>query len=302
MSVYPTYLGLRDLPERVQLLKEKLQPCTVCPFHCGIDRFTARSGRCGMGYAPKVASWSLHHGEEPPISGERGSGTIFLSGCSLHCDFCQNYPISQLRHGQEMSITELTECMLELQEKGAHNINFVTPTHFVPQIVEALHLAVGRGFHLPIVYNTSGYDDLETLQLLDGIVDIYLPDMKYCDDRMAKRYSGARHYVSVNRKAIGEMYHQVGGLTLDSEGLVRRGLIVRHLVLPGDLSGTAEVLRFVAGLSTSIGISLMSQYFPAHRAAEHTELQRKITREEYDQALEALDHYGLLKGWIQPLE
>jgi len=302
MPDYPTYLGLHDLTKRVELLKEKLKPCTVCPYHCGTDRFAANTGRCGMGYAPTVSSWSIHHGEEPPISGQRGSGTIFLSGCPLRCAFCQNYPISQLRHGQEMSTDELGDLMLELQNRGAHNLNFVTPTHFVPQIVEALHIAVGRGFHLPIVYNTSGYDDLETLRLLDGIVDIYLPDMKYNDDLLAKRYSGARNYVSVNRRAIEEMYRQVGGLALDEEGIARRGLVVRHLVLPGGISGTREVLQFIAGLSTSIGISLMSQYFPAHRAADYEELQRKLTPQEYDQALEALDHFKLTNGWIQPLD
>ena len=302
MPVYPTYLGLHDLPQRIQQLKDKLRSCTVCPFHCRIDRFTESSGRCGMGYKPTVSAWSIHHGEEPPISGERGSGTIFLSGCSMRCVYCQNYPISQLRHGREMSTDELSECMLELQDKGPHNINFVTPSHFAPQIVEALYSAVGRGLRLPVVYNTSGFDDLETLQLLDGIVDIYLPDMKYCDDQLAKRYSGADRYVSVNRMAVKEMYRQVGGLTLDSDGIVKRGLVVRHLVLPGGISGTREVLRFVADLSTSIGISLMSQYFPAHRAAECSELQRKLTPQEYDEALEALGYYKLRKGWIQPLD
>jgi putative pyruvate formate lyase activating enzyme len=255
-----------------------------------------------MGYEPRVSSWSLHHGEEPPISGSGGSGTIFLSGCPMHCAFCQNYPISQLRHGQDMGVEELGEKMLELQRKGAHNINFVTPTHFAPQIVEALHIAADRGLRLPIVYNSSGYDDLHTLRLLDGIVDIYLPDMKYSDDAHAKLYSGATDYVSVNRRAVAEMFRQVGGLVLDSEGIATRGLIVRHLVLPGGISGTAEVLEYIAGLSTSIGISLMSQYFPAHRAEEYGELQRKLTQQEYEQALEALDRCSFANGWIQPLD
>ena len=302
MPYHPSYLGLHDLPRRIEMLKDRLSHCTVCPFHCGTDRFTANTGRCGMGYAPTVSSWSIHHGEEPPISGERGSGTIFLSGCGMRCAFCQNYPISQLRHGREMSIVELSSCILELQSKGAHNINFVTPTHFMPQIVEALHIAAGMGLNLPIVYNSSGYDDIETLRLLDGIVDIYLPDMKYSDDLAAKRYSQAPDYVSVNRRAIEEMYRQVGGLLLDEKGIAKRGLIVRHLVLPGGISGTREVLRYLAGLSTSIGISLMSQYFPAHLAAEYDLLQRKLTLKEYDQALETLQQYGFANGWIQPLD
>ena len=302
MPNYPTYLGLRDFPRRIDSLKEKLRPCTICPFRCGTDRFTSNTGRCGMGYAAKVSSWSIHHGEEPPISGQRGSGTIFLSGCPLRCVFCQNYPISQLRHGREMSNDELSSCMLELQKKGAHNINFVTPTHFAPQIVEAIHIALGRGFHLPIVYNSSGYDDPETLQLLDGIIDIYLPDMKYSENLLAKRYSEAPHYVSVNRMAIEEMYRQVGGLALDEKGIAKRGLLVRHLVLPGGISGTRKVLQFIASLSTSIGISLMSQYFPAHRANDYQELQRKLAPRDYDQALEALNEYNLRNGWIQPID
>jgi putative pyruvate formate lyase activating enzyme len=254
-----------------------------------------------MGYAPKVSSWSIHHGEEPPISGENGSGTIFLSGCPLRCAFCQNYPISQLRHGREMSIGDLSDCMLELQEKGAHNINFVSPTHFTPQIVGALHIAAGRGLMLPLVYNSSGYEDVQTLKLLDGIVDIYLPDMKYSSDSHAKQYSAAPNYVSVNRKAIEEMFRQVGGLVLDNRGIARRGLIVRHLVLPGGLSGTEDVLHFIAGLSTSVGISLMSQYFPAHRACEYEELKRKLTEEEYSRALETLSRHNFSHGWTQPL-
>ena len=302
MPSYPAYMSRSDHGQSIELLKQKLSPCTVCPFQCGVDRFTDNAGRCGMGYKPRVSSWSLHHGEEPPISGSRGSGTIFLSGCPMRCAFCQNYPISQLRHGQDMSVEELAEKMLELQRKGAHNINFVTPTHFVPQIADALHIASDRGLRLPIVYNSSGYDDVHTLRLLDGFIDIYLPDMKYSNDAHAKLYSGATDYVSVNRSAIEEMFRQVGGLVLDSDGMARRGLIVRHLVLPAGISGTGEVLEYIAGLSTSIGISLMSQYFPAHRAEEYKELRRKLTQNEYEKALGLLDRYSFSNGWIQPLD
>jgi len=298
-TTYPSYLYAVDLHERARLLRARLAPCTVCPFRCSIDRFSESSGRCGMGYRPKVASWSLHFGEEPPISGERGSGTIFLSGCPMECVFCQNYPISQLCHGREIEIDGLASCMVELQQKEAHNINLVTPTHFVPQIVEALERAVQRGLSIPIVYNSSGYDDVETLKLLDGIVDVYLPDMKYGDDEMARRYSGAIRYVETNRAAIREMYRQVGGLELAGDGIARRGLIIRHLVLPGGISGTARVLEFIAGLSTSIGVSLMSQYFPAHRAVELPELRSKTTRKEYEEAVNLLDRFGLENGWVQ---
>jgi putative pyruvate formate lyase activating enzyme len=253
-----------------------------------------------MAALPKVASWSLHHGEEPPISGDRGSGTIFLSGCPMECVFCQNYPISQLCHGTELGIDELASRMIELQDSGAHNINFVTPTHFTPQIVRSLHRAAQRGLSIPLVYNSSGYDDVDTLELLDGIVDLYLPDMKYGDDEPALRYSGAVKYVETNRAAVAEMYRQVGGLELDEDGIARRGLIIRHLVLPGDISSTARVLEFIAGLSTSVGVSLMSQYFPAHRAVSMPALQRRLTEEEYERALGLLDEYGFTLGWIQP--
>jgi putative pyruvate formate lyase activating enzyme len=251
---------------------------------------------------PKVASWGLHFGEEPPISGTRGSGTVFFSGCPLRCVFCQNYPISQLANGNEVSIEWLAVRMLDLQNRGAHNINFVTPTHYVPQIVEALAVAVSRGLSIPIVYNSSGYEDLETLRLLDGVVDVYLPDMKYGDDEQAARCSSAPGYVSVNRAAVAEMYRQVGDLFLDGEGIAVRGLIVRHLVLPGNIAGTRMVLEFVASLSPTVTIALMSQYFPAHEAPGIPGLDRKLTREEYESVTELLDEYGLENGWTQPLE
>ena len=299
LKLHPSYVAADDLSERARVLRSFLAPCRVCPLHCGIDRFIESAGRCGMGYRPRVASWSLHRGEEPPISGERGSGAIFLSGCPMSCVFCQNYPISQLRHGREMEITELASRMVELQRQGAHNINFVTPTHFVPQIVEALELAAGEGLSVPLVYNSSGYDEVETLKMLEGLVDVYLPDMKYGNDDMAFRYSGVRDYVEKNRAAVREMYRQVGTLKLDEKGIAFRGLLVRHLVLPGGVSGTEGVLEFIASLSPSIGVSLMSQYFPAHEAVGIPELGRKITEEEYEKALELLDRFGLMDGWVQ---
>jgi putative pyruvate formate lyase activating enzyme len=213
--------------------------------------------------------------------------------------FCQNYPISQLRHGREVETGELASRMVELQGQGAHNINFVTPTHFVPQIVETLDRAVKEGLSIPIVYNSSGYDDVESLRMLEGIVDLYLPDMKYGDDERAFLYSGVAGYVKTNRAAVAEMYRQVGDLELDEKGIAVRGLIVRHLVLPGGISGTDRVLEFLAGLSPSIGVSLMSQYFPAHEAVDLPELKRKITRREYENALDVLDRFGFVNGWVQ---
>jgi len=269
-----------------------------------VNRLQGKQGFCRAGAQPKVASWNVHPWEEPPISGTRGSGTIFFSGCTGRCLFCQNYPISQLGVGNEVSVERLAEMMLELQHKGCHNINLVTPTHFVPQIMAALPYAIERGFRLPLVYNTSGYEMLETLELLEGVVDIYLPDAKYADDETARRLSGFVGYVEANRAALKEMYRQVGEeLALDDEGIAWRGLIVRHLVLPDGLAGTPEVLRWLAEhLSPRVHVSLMDQYFPAHKAVGHPILGRKITVEEYEEALSAFDEAGLENGWKQEHE
>lgn len=298
-TAHPSYLRHRDLAEVSRILKKKLSPCELCPFRCGAERARGRLGRCRSGYLPKIASATLHSGEEPPISGERGSGTIFFSGCPLRCAFCQNYPISQYCNGNEISEEELAGEMLELQVKGAHNINLVTPTHFVPQIVSAIRIAADRGLRMPIVYNSGGYEDVEVLKLLEGIVDIYLPDMKYGDDENALKYSGVPHYTAVNRAAIREMFRQVGEPVFGEDGIMIRGLVIRHLVLPYGLSSTERVLEFIASLSRGIGISLMGQYFPAHRALSIPELMRKITPREYETALELLDRYGLENGWFQ---
>jgi putative pyruvate formate lyase activating enzyme len=246
-----------------------------------------------------VASYNVHHGEEPPISGTKGSGTIFLSGCTGRCLFCQNYPISQLGTGEEVSESRLAGMMIELQDRGCHNINFVTPTHFSPSIVAAISLAAAQGLSIPIVYNTSGYERVETIRLLSGIVDIYLPDAKYADDTVATRLSGFPEYVEHNRAALKEMYAQVGNL-VTREGIAARGLIIRHLILPDGLAGTSEVLRFIADeLSPDIPVSLMEQYFPAYRALTHETLSRRITADEYDEALKSFDDRGLHNGWIQ---
>jgi len=247
-----------------------------------------------------VSSVNLHFGEEPPISGYRGSGTIFFTSCNLRCVFCQNYPISQLRHGKEVSVRDLADAMLKLQDKGAHNINFVTPTRHVHQIMDALRIAYERGLEIPLVYNTGGYDSVEMLRLLEGVVDIYMPDMKYSDPEMGRKYSGIPDYPQVNREAIKEMHRQVGDLVIDDEGIARKGLLVRHLVLPEGIAGTEDVLRFLAEeVSRDTYISLMRQYFPAYKAVNMPPLDRRITEEEYREAVELLDKYGLTRGWIQ---
>jgi putative pyruvate formate lyase activating enzyme len=278
-----------------------LARCELCPHGCGVDRLAGERGVCGMGDLPKVSSWNLHAWEEPPISGHRGSGTIFFSGCTGRCCFCQNYPISQLGYGDVVSISRLANMMLELQRRGAHNINLVTPTHFVPAILAALPHAVRQGLRLPLVYNTSGYERVETLRLLEGVVDIWLPDAKYADDAVARRLSGFQNYVEHNRAALREMLRQVGAeLVVDSEGLARRGLIVRHMVLPDGLAGSAAVLAWIAQeLCPQVHVSLMDQYFPAHRAVGDPVLGRKLRPEEYAAALEAIDASGLENGWCQ---
>lgn len=296
-----------DIDSKIRLIKSRLKKaysllgsCRVCPRQCGVNRLRDEIGFCGMGFRPVVSSDNLHHGEEPPISGFRGSGTIFLTGCNLGCVFCQNYPISQLGHGNQTKIPQLADKMLRLQEAGAHNINFVTPTHFTPQIMGSLLIAYENGLEIPIVYNCGGYESLEMVKLWDGIIDIYMPDMKYSDPEMAKRYSSAPDYPEVNRRAIKEMFRQVGDLQLDDEGIAQKGLLIRHLVLPEDVSGTKEILRFIADeISSDTYISLMSQYFPAHKATTMTPLNRQITRLEYEKAKEYLEFFGLQRGWVQ---
>jgi len=304
--VPPSYLDLwatGELRERARRAARILKACRLCPRHCGVDRTRGERGFCRSGLFPSVSSHNVHHGEEPPISGARGSGTIFLTHCNLHCVFCQNYPISQLGVGREKSVEALAQMMLDLQERGCHNINWVTPTHFVPQILDALCAAVQGGFRLPLVYNTNGYDSLETLELLEGIVDIYLPDMKYADERAARAYSQAPNYPVVNALAIREMYRQVGRGRYAEDGTMERGLIIRHLLLPNGLAGTENMARFVAEtLSGKCPVSLMTQYFPAYRAKGFPKLRRRLSRQEFTDALKILDRHRLLGGWMQDME
>jgi putative pyruvate formate lyase activating enzyme len=293
-----------ELEVRIEAAYSNLESCKVCPRECGVNRLKDdKLGFCRSGLNPVIASVSSHHGEEPPISGTKGSGTIFFANCNMRCEYCQNYPISQLGNGVERTAGELACQMMYLQEQGCHNLNLVTPTHYVPQILKALGIARERGLNLPIVYNTSGYDSVEMLTLLDGVVDIYMPDMRYSDNTSAVRYSVAPYYVQVNRAAVQEMYRQVGNLVMDKDGIATRGLLVRHLVLPNGVSGTEEVMKFLAQeISKDVYVSLMSQYFPAYRSAESKQLSRRITEEEYDEAYAMKIKYGLKKGWVQNFE
>jgi len=289
-----------ELLQRVREAYSRLEECDLCPHDCRVNRIKGGRGICGAGLRPKIASANVHRGEEPPISGSKGSGTIFLSGCSLKCMFCQNFPISQLGNGEDITTVELAARMLRLQRQGVHNINFVTPTHYLPQILAALWLAIPRGFSLPIVWNTSGYEKVDVLRLLDGVVDIYLPDMKYVDEQHAVEISSAPGYRDTNCAAVLEMLRQVGNLQLDDDGIAERGLIIRHLVLPGRKAGSRETLAWIAdNLGPYTHIALMNQYFPAHRAVESAELGRKVSADEYAEAVAVLEEFGLENGWVQ---
>ncbi|HBC47936.1 MAG TPA: radical SAM protein [candidate division Zixibacteria bacterium] len=288
----------RRVPEALAMLDD----CIICPRECHVNRTTGSTkGICGVDSRLKISSANLHYGEEPPISGSRGSGTIFLSGCNLKCVYCQNYPISQLRNGEIVTFDELSQMMLDLERRGVHNINLVTPTHYVPQLMAAMLITYKSGLSIPIVYNTSGYDSVDILRLLDGIVEIYMPDMRYAKPEMARCYSAAKDYPEMNRAAIKEMYHQVGDLQIDDDGIAIQGLLVRHLVLPENIAGSEEIFRFIAEeISVETHVSLMSQYFPAHKAISMDKVNRRILKQEYQEALEAFERAGLGNGFIQP--
>lgn len=292
----PSYLGLHrsgELARRAALARQHQQACDLCGHGCGIDRATG-SGVCRTGQMARLASAGPHHGEEDPLRGWRGSGTLFFGGCNLHCVYCQNHDISQRPAGPEVGAETLAAAMLGLQAAGCHNLNLVSPSHVVAEILEALVVAVARGLRLPLVYNTGGFDSPAALALLDGVVDIYMPDVKYADPAVARRYSRAADYVRVNRAALREMHRQVGDLELDPDGLAVRGLLVRHLVLPGGLAGTAEVVRFLAEeISRNTYLNLMAQYRPAYRAREYPPLNRPLSAAEYAEALALARAAGL---------
>lgn len=302
-DLVPGYVYLYNdgvLQRRAEVLAAKLDRCELCPRACGVDRNGGKVGFCGIDAHPKIAAINLHHWEEPPISGTGGSGTIFFSGCTMKCVFCQNYPISQLGVGRIMSVEDLASGMLRLQKRGAHNINLVTATHQMAAVFKALLLAVPLGLRIPLVYNSSGYESLDILKLLDGIVDIYLPDIKYSDSHTAKKYSGAGDYVGINREALVEMWRQTGPIRTDRNGIARKGTIVRHMVLPEGLSGTEESLSFLAReIGPEIWISLMNQYFPAYKGPDLPPLDRKVTEDEYETAFRILTTLGFLNGFVQ---
>ena len=274
--------------------KAVLEECCLCPRHCGVNRLAGESGKCRVTSQVAVSSYGPHFGEEAPLVGRHGSGTIFFACCNLQCIFCQNYTISHFGEGSVVDNEELARMMLSLQSSGCHNVNLVSPTHVVPYILEALELAVSRGLHLPIVYNSGGYDSVETLKLLDGVVDIYMPDMKYSDEKTAERFSGVKNYPEVNRAAVKEMHRQVGGLQIDGQGVAQRGLLVRHLVLPNGLAGTEAVVRFLAQeVSTNTYLNVMAQYHPCYQAFDIPQLARPVSREEFNEAVDLAHRQGL---------
>jgi putative pyruvate formate lyase activating enzyme len=293
----PAYLQLApgELARRATDAYRHLEDCDLCARYCFVDRRRGIEGAaCRTGERARVASYGAHHGEEDPLRGRAGSGTIFFTWCNLRCVYCQNWDISQRPAGREVEPREIADMMLELQAAGCHNINLVTPSHVVAQIIAAVADAAPRGLRLPLVYNTGGYDSREALALLDGIVDIYMPDMKYGDSALARRYSKVRNYVEANRAAVKEMHRQVGDLILDEHGIAQRGLLVRHLVLPHGIAGSEQVLAFLAEeISTNTYLNLMDQYRPCYRADEYPDLDRPITREEYREALDAAARHGL---------
>jgi len=282
------------LQERTEKALAFLQSCTICPRLCQVNRREGEKGICRAGRLPKVSSYSPHFGEERPLVGLHGSGTIFLTHCNLRCRFCQNYSISHLGEGRDVSSKRLARMMLELQSQGCHNINFVTPTHYVPQILEALPAAIEKGLRIPLVYNSSGYDSVLTLKLLDGIFDIYMPDFKFARSGPAEEFCRAADYPEVAHQAVKEMHRQVGDLVLDERGIARRGLLVRHLVLPEGQAGTTEVVRFLADeISPDTYLNIMDQYHPCGDIPPRSPLGRRISSDEYEEALETARKAGL---------
>jgi len=295
-----------ELERRAQALEARLASCDICPRECGVNRLQDEFGYCHSGRLPVVSTVCAHNGEEPAISGTAGSGTVFFGNCNMRCVYCQNYQISQNWRNQklkEMDCRSLAEKMLSLQDGlGCHNINFVSPSHFVPQLLRAVVEAVPMGLRVPLVYNSSGYDSIATLKELDGVVSIYLPDLRYASDKWARRFSHARDYVTRAREAIKEMYRQVGDLVTDESGLAQRGLIVRHLILPNALAGSEESLAWLVGeVSPTVTVSIMSQYMPMHRAPRIPLLGRKITADEHEEVLRLLNDLGIENGWVQEM-
>ncbi len=306
----PSYLALYEsgeLERRVHALEKLLLNCTVCPLDCGNNRMENQLARCFSGRLPIVSAYTPHFGEEPALTGTGGAGNVFFGNCNLRCVYCQNYQISQAHKAQlknEVTHERLAEMMLELQSRGCHNINFVSPTHFAPQVARAVLLAAGRGLRLPIVYNTNAYDSVEVLRLLEGVVGVYLPDLKYADSAEGYTYSKVPHYAERARAALKEMYRQTGDeLVFGPDGMLRRGLVVRLLVLPNDLAGVRESLEWIREeLSPRVAVSLMAQYYATNKAAtdeRYTLLSRRISESEWWRAVSLLERLGMEEGWMQ---
>ncbi len=296
IPAYRKTLQTGELEEKSTALVGLLSSCVICPRKCGVDRIAGEVGICGVGERVWVSSYGPHHGEEDPLSGVNGSGTIFFSGCNLNCLYCQNADISQKLTGMEISTRELANMMLELQGMGCHNINLVSPTHVVPQITEAIYLAAVDGLTLPVVYNSGGYDSLHTLQYLNGIIDIYMPDMKYSDEKVGRDFSDIPSYPAVNQAAVLEMHRQVGNLKISGDGVAERGLLIRHLVLPNGLAGSKQVLRFIAEkISVDTYLNIMDQYRPAYQAYRKIDINRRITRAEYMDVINYAESLGMTR-------
>jgi putative pyruvate formate lyase activating enzyme len=310
MPFVPSYIALHrsgELRVRAERFHAMLASCTICPHDCGNNRLLGEIACCYSGELPVVSAFTPHFGEEPSLVGTHGVGNIFFGNCNLCCVYCQNYLISQNHRNErrnEVSIERLAQMMIELQEKGCHAIGLVSPTHFVPQIVMALESAAGEGLRLPLIYNTNAYDAVEVLRLLDGVIDIYLPDMKYGDDAMGREFSKIDGYTAHAQRAVAEMHRQVGSsLVKGDDGLVKRGLIIRHLVLPNDIAASRETLTWIRDtLGADTTLSVMSQYFPTHRALAMPLLDRKIRESEYHRVLTLLENLGMDNGWVQEFE
>jgi len=294
------------MADKIKQAYKLMESCRLCPRECGVNRLKGEIGFCKAGLLPMVSSFHSHFGEEPPISGRSGSGTIFFTHCSLRCVFCQNHPISQFGQGEEVSVEELAGMMLKLQDQGCHNINFVTPTHYMPEILEAVFIARKKGLTVPLVYNCGGYESLEALEILDGVIDIYMPDMKYSDNNAAKKYSNAPDYFEINKLAVKEMHKQVGDLRIE-RGIAKKGLLIRHLVLPENLAGSEKIFEFIKDeLSADTYVNIMAQYYPCHVGdgrdrplQKFPEIDRRITAREYMEAIRLAEKAGLKNGFRQ---
>ncbi len=298
LPLYLEKLTITELNQRVETFKVMMEECRICPNECAVNRLSGETGNCNSISELFISNFGPHFGEEPELVGIYGSGTIFFANCNLSCVFCQNYEISQLGFGYKISIEDLANVMLSLQQRGCHNINLVTPTHFIPQIVESLSIAVTKGLEIPLVYNCGGYESENTIKLLEDIIDIYMPDIKYSDNETAQRFSGIKNYWNVVKSVIKEMYRQVGDLHVNRKGIAKRGLLVRHLVLPHNLAGSENVIDFIADeISRDTYLNIMNQYHPAFNAAKYKELNRRITDDEYEKIIKYAIGRGLHRGF-----